>query len=413
MSTDRRLPHWRELRPLLQLEWPRLGDRARVSRAADVGDLRRIARRRTPRAVFDYVDGGAGDEVAMRRARAAFERVEFRPRVLRDVSDADPSTTLLGRPVALPIALGPTGFTRMMHGAGESAVAGAAARAGIPYALSTMGTTSIEDLASAAPGLDRWFQLYVWRDRALSRDLIERAAAAGFSTLVLTVDVPVHGARLRDVRNGLTVPPRLSPRTLAGMARFPSWWFDKLSTEPLAFASLAPGSPQGVMDLISSLFDPSVTFDDVAWMREIWTASLVVKGVLNADDARRLAGIGVDAVVVSNHGGRQLDRGVTPLELLPEVVDAVGGDVEVLLDGGVRSGGDAVAAVALGARAVLLGRAYLYALMAGGEAGVDRLCALLYDDVRRTMQLLGVTALDQLDTQHVQLLRGPGQQLPS
>jgi L-lactate dehydrogenase (cytochrome) len=266
-----------------------------------------------------------------------------------------------------------------------------------------MGTTSIEDLATAAPKADLWFQLYMWRDRALSRELIARAREAGYGALMLTVDVPVNGARLRDSRNGLTVPPSLSPRTLAGMARFPSWWFNKLTTEPLAFASLKPGSPSGVMELIASLFDPSVTFDDLEWIRAEWDGSLVVKGVQHPDDARRAVGMGADAVVVSNHGGRQLDRAVTPLEALPEVLDAVGDDAEVLLDGGVRSGADAVAAVALGARAVLLGRAYLYALMAGGEAGVARLCVLLEEDVRRTMALLGVTSVDQLSPTMVRL----------
>jgi L-lactate dehydrogenase (cytochrome) len=403
VSTKRRLPRWSEVRPLLQMEPLGVGRVARVARAHDVGDLRRIARRRTPRAAFDYVDGGATDEISMRRAREAFDRVEFAPRVLRDVAEVDTSTTILGRRAALPIGFGPTGFTRMMQHEGERAVAAAAARAGIPYALSTMGTTSIEDLAAAAPKAERWFQLYMWRDRALSRELIARAREAGYGALMLTVDVPVNGARLRDSRNGLTVPPSLSPRTLAGMARFPSWWFNKLTTEPLAFASLDPGSPSGVMELIASLFDPSVTFDDLEWMRAEWGGPLVVKGIQHPDDARRAVVMGADAVVVSNHGGRQLDRSVTPLEVLPDVLDAVGGDAEVLLDGGVRSGADAVAAVALGARAVLLGRAYLYALMAGGEAGVDRLCALLEDDVRRTIALLGVTSVDQLDPTMVRL----------
>jgi L-lactate dehydrogenase (cytochrome) len=403
MATRRQLPRWSEVRPLLRMEPLGVGRAARAARAHDVTDLRRIARRRTPRAVFDYVDGGATDELSMRRAREAFDRVEFRPRVLRDVAGVDPSTTVLGRRTALPLGFGPTGFTRMMQHEGEYAIAAAAARAGIPYALSTMGTTSIEDLAAAAPKTDLWFQLYVWRDRKRSGELITRAREAGYGALMLTVDLPVNGARLRDSRNGLTIPPSLSPRALAGMARFPSWWLNKLTTEPLAFASLGPGSPQALMELTATLFDPAVTFDDIAWMREHWDGPLVVKGIQHADDARQLADLGVDALVISNHGGRQLDRAVTPLEVLPEVLDRVGGDAEVLLDGGVRSGADAVAAVALGARAVLLGRAYLYALMAGGEAGVDRLCVLLEEDVRRTMALLGATSVDQLSAQMVRL----------
>jgi L-lactate dehydrogenase (cytochrome) len=403
MATRRRLPRWSEVRPLLRMQPLGVGAQSRVARAHDVGDLRRIARRRTPRAAFDYVDGAATGEVSMRRSVEAFDRVEFRPRVLVDVSKVDTATTVLGRPAALPLGFGPTGFTRMMQHEGEFAVAAAAGRAGVPYALSTLGTTSIERLASAAPTTDLWFQLYVWRDRGLSRDLMVRAREAGYRALMLTVDVPVSGARLRDSRNGLTVPPALSPRALAGMARFPSWWIDKLTTEPLAFESISPDSTMGVMDIISSLFDPSVTFDDIAWVREVWDGPLLVKGVQHAHDARRIADLGVEAVVVSNHGGRQLDRAATPLELLPEVLDAVGDDAEVLVDGGVRSGADAVAAVAMGARAVLLGRAYLYALMAGGEAGVDRLCTLLEEDVRRTMALLGATSVDQLGPEMVRL----------
>jgi L-lactate dehydrogenase (cytochrome) len=403
VPTKRRLPRWSDVGPLLNVRMPRAGAGARVARAHDVEALRRQARRRTPRAVFDYVEGGASDELSVARARTAFDRVEFRPRVLRDVAVVDPSTTVLGRPWALPVAFGPTGFTRMMHHEGERAVATAAGRLGVPYALSTMGTTSIEELAASAAATDLWFQLYLWRDRERSLELVARARAAGFSTLLLTVDVPVNGARLRDARHGLTVPPSLSPRALAGMVRFPSWWVNKLTTDPLSFAALGSGSPQGVMEMIASMFDPAVTFDDVAWLRAQWDGPLVVKGVLHPDDARQLADLGADALVVSNHGGRQLDRVATPLEALSGVLDAVGDDAEVLVDGGVRSGADAVAAVAMGARGVLLGRAYLYALMAGGAVGVDRLCVLLDQDVRRTMALLGVRRLDELSADVVQL----------
>ena len=365
-----------------------------------------MARRRTPRAVFDYVDGAAEAEINLRRARAAFERVEFHPGVLRDVSSVDTATTIHGAPSALPLALAPTGFTRMMHHAGEPACARAAARAGVPYALSTMGTTSVEDLAAAAPEARRWFQLYVWRDRGRSKELIQRALDAGYEALVLTVDVPVAGARLRDARNGLTIPPRLTLRTVLDGARHPAWWFNLFTTEPLSFASMSR-SPSTLQSMIDSMFDAGVTFDDVAWMRDAWPRPLVVKGIQTVADARQVAALGVDAVVVSNHGGRQLDRAPVPLELLPEVVDAIGDRVEVLLDTGVRTGADVVAAVALGARACLIGRAYLYGLMAGGEAGVQRATDILAAEIVRTMSLLGVRSVDQLD-RSLASLRPPG-----
>lgn len=374
----------------------------RLARVRTTADFERLARRRTPRAVFDYVDGAAEREVSARRAREAFDAVGFRPRVLRDVSEVETGTTILGTPVSFPVVLGPTGFTRMMRAEGEPAVARAAGRAGIPYTLSTMGTTSVESLAQQASGVQRWFQLYLWRDRPRSQDLLARAAAAGFTTLVLTVDVPVAGARLRDVHNGLTVPPRLSPRTLVDLARHPRWVFDVLTTEPLAFASL--GRAAELESLINTVFDPAATLADVEWLREQWNGPVVVKGVQRVDDAKDLVAAGADALAVSNHGGRQLDRAPTPLRLLPEVVDAVGGTTEVYLDGGVRCGADVAAAVALGARACFVARPYLYALMAAGEAGVDHLLALFRNDYARTLQLLGVTATDQLDRDLVRLL---------
>jgi L-lactate dehydrogenase (cytochrome) len=370
--------------------------RRRLARAHTIDDLRTIARRRTPRAVFDYVDGAAEAEINLRRARAAFERVEFHPKVLRDVSAVDTTTTILGRPSALPLAFAPTGFTRMMHHQGERACVRAAARAGVPYALSTMGTTSIEDLAEAAPEASRWFQLYVWRDRGRSKELIERAREAGYHALVLTVDVPVAGARLRDLRNGLTIPPTLTLRTLIDGARHPAWWFDLFTTEPLSFASMSR-SPSSLQAMIDTMFDAGVTFEDVAWLRDTWPRSLVVKGIQTVPDARQVVDLGADAVVVSNHGGRQLDRAPVPLELLPDVVEAVGDRAEVLLDTGVRTGADVVAAVALGARACLIGRAYLYGLMAGGQPGVERATDILTAEIVRTLQLLGVRTLSELD----------------
>lgn len=397
------MPAWSELRPLVRVQPPRLSRvESRLARAASIGDLRAIARRRTPRAVFDYVDGAAEAEVSLRRAREAFARVEFRPRVLRDVTVVDAGRDVVGTPSTLPLVLAPTGFTRMMHHDGERAVGRAAARAGIPYTLSTMGTVSIEDLSAAAPEGRHWFQLYLWKDRAASRDLVERAAAAGFSTLVLTVDTPVAGRRLRDVHNGMTIPPALSARTLADMSVHPAWWFNLLTTEPLQFASLSHFAGT-VAELADRMFDPGASAEDLAWLRETWPGRIVVKGVQHPDDARLMVDLGADAVVVSNHGGRQLDRAVTPLEVLPAVVAAVDGRAEVLLDTGITDGADIVAAVANGASACMVGRAYLYGLMAGGERGVDRALAILADQITRTMRLLGVSRLDDLTPEHARL----------
>ncbi|WP_457201363.1 alpha-hydroxy acid oxidase [Nocardioides sp. HB32] len=377
----------------------------RLAGALTIEDLRRIAKRRTPKAAFDYTDGAADGEVSLARARQAFGDVEFNPAILRDVSTVDTSRVVLGKPVALPFGIAPTGFTRMMQAEGEIAGATAAAAAGIPFSLSTMGTTSIEDVAAAAPDGRNWFQLYMWKDRDRSMALVDRAAKAGYDTLLVTVDVPVAGARLRDVRNGMTIPPTLSPRTVADAIPRPAWWINFLTTEPLAFASLDSWSGT-VADLLDTMFDPTVTYDDLAWIKEQWPGKLVVKGVQTVDDARRLADAGVDAVLLSNHGGRQLDRAPVPFHLLPQVVAAVGNDVEVHLDTGIMSGQDVVASIAHGAHFTLVGRAYLYGLMAGGRDGVDRAIEILRGQVERTMRLLGVRTLDELEPGHVtQLVR--------
>ncbi|WP_238329663.1 alpha-hydroxy acid oxidase [Ornithinimicrobium humiphilum] len=373
---------------------------AALRRAQTVEDLRVLARRRTPRAVFDYVDGAAEGERSLARARQAFADVEFRPRVLRDVKHVDARVELLGVSSPVPLVLAPTGFTRMMHTQGEWAVARAAAAAGVPYTLSTMGTVSVEDLAADVPDVQRWFQLYLWQDREASRALIRRAAAAGFGTLVLTVDTAVAGQRLRDVRNGLTIPPALTARTLGGMALHPRWWVDMLTSEPIEFASLRT-SGGTVADLVDRMFDPSMTTDDLAWLREEWPGRIVVKGVQHPQDAADLVALGMDGLVLSNHGGRQLDRAVAPLDLLPEVRAAVGPDVPLLIDGGVMHGGDIVAARARGADAVMVGRAYLYGLMAGGEPGVARALEILVSQVHRTLRLLGVSRIADLGPDHV------------
>ena len=401
----RQLPRPHDLATLLRfkpLVWS--AKKRRLAKALTIDDLRVIARRRTPRAAFDYTDGAADGEVSLARAREAFADVEFRPAILRDVSKVDTSRVVLGDRVELPFGIAPTGFTRLMHTEGEVAGATAAAAAGIPFALSTMGTTSIEDVAAAAPGGRHWFQLYMWKDRDRSMALVERAARSGYDTLLVTVDVPTAGARLRDVRNGMTIPPTLTPRTILNAIPRPAWWFNFLTTEPLAFASLDSWSGT-VAELLDSMFDPTVTYDDLAWIRDQWPGKVVVKGVQTVDDARRVRDVGVDAVLLSNHGGRQLDRAPVPFQLLPEVVRAVGADVEVHLDTGIMSGQDIVAAVAHGARFTLVGRAYLYGLMSGGRAGVDRTIEILGGQIERTMRLLGVTSLDELTPEHVVMLR--------
>jgi L-lactate dehydrogenase (cytochrome) len=401
-SVRRQIPQWRQLRQLVQVQRPRLARSRRVAEAPTIRHLRALSRARAPRAVFDYTDGAAEGEVSLERSRDAYRKIEFRPRVLRDVSSVSASVELLGSPSTMPFALSPTGFTRMMHTEGEIAVARAAHAFGVPYTLSTLGTTSIEDLARAVPGAERWFQLYVWKDRSFSQELVERARASGYRVLVLTVDVPVAGSRLRDIANGLTIPPKLTLRTLLDGALHPAWWWDLVTTEPLRFATLSD-SGGTVADLIDRVFDPGVGFDDVAWLKSIWPGPVIVKGVQTPGDALMAAERGADAVIVSNHGGRQLDRAPVTLEVLPDVVRAVGDRAEVYVDGGVMSGADIAAAVALGADAVMAGRAYLYGLMAGGEMGVRRAIEILEAELTRTLQLLGVVSTRDLNPSFVVL----------
>lgn len=402
--TQRRLPNPRDLAPLLKFERPFGGRARKLARAQTIWDLRELARKRTPKVAFDYTDGAADAELSLARAREAFRDIEFRPEILRNVASADTRVTVLGEPARLPFGIAPTGFTRMMHTAGELAGARAAERAGIPFTLSTMGTTAIEDVAAATgSGARNWFQLYMWKDRDRSIALVERAAKAGFDTLVVTVDVPVAGNRLRDARNGMTVPPSITPAGALDALRKPWWWWDFLTTEPLAFASLDRWSGT-VAELLDSMFDPTVDFDDLAWVRAQWPGRVLVKGVQTVADAKRLAGLGVDGIVLSNHGGRQLDRAPVPLHLLPRVVREVGDDLEIHLDTGILHGADIAAALALGARFTLIGRAYLYGLMAGGEAGVDRAIEILGSQLVRTMKLLGVGSVEELEPRHVRLL---------
>lgn len=399
----RRVPKVADLAPLMQFKKPDFGSAARLKRANTIWDLRDLAKRRTPTAPFDYTDGAAEAEISLGRARDAFLDLEFRPGILRDVQTVSTATPILGGTSALPFGIAPTGFTRMMQSEGEYAGSQAAEAAGIPYTLSTMGTASIEDVAAAAPNGRNWFQLYLWTDRDRSMELIARAAAAGNDTLMVTVDTAVAGARLRDVRNGMTIPPALTLKTVLDASYRPAWWFNFLTHEPLSFASLSRYSGT-VADLINSMFDPTLTFEDLDWLRSVWKGNLVVKGIQTLDDAKKAVDHGADGIILSNHGGRQLDRAPIPLHLLPRVAADLKGKTDIILDTGIMSGGDIVAAMALGADFTLIGRAYLYGLMAGGRKGVDRTIEILGTQTARTMQLLGVDRIEDLTPDHVRLL---------
>lgn len=380
------------------------GRKRRLSRAFTIYDLREIARRRTPQAPFDYTDGSADQEISIRRARQAFEDIEFQPNILRDVSEVSTSWDVLGKQVSMPFGIAPTGFTRMMHTEGEIAGATAAQAADIPFTLSTMGTRSIEEVAAAAPDGRNWFQLYMWKDRERSMELIDRAKQAGFDALMLTVDVPVAGDRLRDKYNGMTIPPTLSIKTITNAIPRPEWWWNFLTTDPLKFASLDTWDGT-VAELLDFMFDPTIDFDDLKWIKEQWGGKVIVKGIQNVEDAKRVAKLGVESIVLSNHGGRQLDRAPVPFHLLPEVKKQLKNDVEVMVDTGIMHGADIVASIAHGARFTLIGRAYLYGLMAGGREGVDRALEILRGQMLRTMKLLGVSSLEELTPEHVKILQ--------
>ncbi len=399
---QRQLPNPAEIFDLMKFKAPELdGTKRRLEGALTISDLRTIAKRRTPKAAFDYTDGAAEGELSLARARQAFEDVEFHPGILAPAPELDTSTTILGGQSALPFGIAPTGFTRLMQTEGEFAGAGAAAAAGIPFTLSTLGTTSIEDVKKTNPAGRNWFQLYIMRDREISYGLTRRAAEAGFDTLMFTVDTPVAGARLRDKRNGFSIPPQLTLGTIINAIPRPWWWIDFLTTPKLEFASLSTtGGTVG--ELLDAAMDPTISYDDLEVIRGIWPGKLLVKGVQTVEDALRLKDThGVDGVVLSNHGGRQLDRAPIPFHLLPQVRKAVGDDFTVMVDTGIMNGADIVAAVALGADFTLIGRAYLYGLMAGGRRGVDRTIAILRSEIERTMRLLGVSSLAELEPRHV------------
>ena len=372
-----------------------------MQRAANIADLRLIAEKRLPGGVFDYVEGGAEDEVTYRRNESAFHWWEFVPSVLVDVSVIDTSTTLLGTPLPFPLVCAPTGFTRIVEPPGELSVARAAARHDIPYSLSTLSTRSIEEVAAVSDGR-KWFQVYVWKDRGLVKDLIDRAAAAGYEALCVTVDLAVMGRRERDVRRGLTLPPKLGLDTIIEGVRKSSWTWRFLRADPISFANVSGvmdrdgSTAESLSEYVSEQFDPALSWSDIEWFRSVWDGPIVVKGIQSVADARRAVESGVEAIALSNHGGRQLDGAPTALDLVSPVADEVGDSVELICDGGVRRGSDILKAVALGARATMIGRPYLYGLAAGGEKGVDWVLDFFEDGLRRTMALCGVTSLEQV-----------------
>jgi isopentenyl diphosphate isomerase/L-lactate dehydrogenase-like FMN-dependent dehydrogenase len=377
----------------------------KLKKVVNLAEMRLLSKKRVPKAVFDYVDGGANDELAFIRSQEVYSRVEFRARVLRDVSKIDLTANIVGQKSTLPIIFAPTGYTRMMHYQGEVMVAKICEENNLVYNLSTMGTTSSKEIGDQVPNVRRWFQLYLWRDRSQSLKFIEEAEAAGFEGLMLTVDTAVGGIKWRDMRNGLTVPPKIGLKTFFDMALKPKWWANLLTTAPLEFATFRNFN-KPLSEIAAKVFDPAVTFEDVKWLRSVWKGKLIIKGIQTVSDAVELTKIGVDAIVLSNHGGRQLDRSVVPLELLPQVRSAIGpkgNGPQIFIDGAIMSGADVLAAIALGADAVLIGRAYLYGAMAAGKKGVEKVVEMLRFEMETAMKLLGAKDLSELNPDFVNI----------
>lgn len=380
----------------------------RLSSAANVEDLRRIAKRRLPAAVFDYIDGAAEDESAMTRNASRFADRNLVPRVLRDVSNVDASANILGDKAPMPLIIAPTGFPRIAHPDGELATARSSARHGIPFSLSTMGTRSIEEVAEVCDGR-KWFQVYVWRDRELTKDMLTRCKENGFEALYITVDTAVLGRRERDVRRGMSLPPKLGLDTFVEGAMRPGWVVEFLRNDPIVFSNVAVSTERlgdntedgtsavSLAEFINGQFDPRLSWDDVAWIRSQWGGPVILKGIQSVADAKIAADEGIEAIALSNHGGRQLDASPAIVDLVAPVADAVGGRIEIYCDGGVRRGSDVVKAIALGATACMIGRPHLYALAAGGEAGVDHVLDFFQDGIEQTMALTGVNSIAEID----------------
>jgi L-lactate dehydrogenase (cytochrome) len=389
IKSKRNLPNLPYFYSLIDWKLPTLSRRKSATlKAQTVEDLARAAKKRVPKVVFDYVEGSALDEIGYSRAQEAIRKVQFNTRILRDVSEVDPSEIIFGKKVDLPIVFAPTGYTRLMHHVGEPAVASAATKNNLIYSLSTMGTVSPQELADAVPHSRRWFQLYVMKNREDSVAIIKQARDAGFESLILTVDTAVGGIRIRDLRNGLTIPPRIRISTVFAIARKPIWWLNLFTTKKLEFAAFR-GWDKSLLELSNTIYSPEISFEDIKWLKSAWDGPIIVKGVLSVADAEILADLGVQGIVLSSHGSRQLDRGLLPIEILPDVVKAVGHKMDIFIDGSFMSGQDVYAAIALGAKAVFVGRAYLYGVMADGERGVEKVIELMRRDFVNTMGLTG------------------------
>lgn len=393
----------KSLKSVIRLRKPIAGaKRRRLSRAVNIADLQRLAERRLPRGVFDYIDGAAEDEVSADRNQQAYRNLEFRPRVLRDVGAVDTSTTVLGQSIAFPLLLAPTGFTRIVDPAGELAVAREAATFNIPYTLSTLSTRSIEEIREVSNGV-LWFQVYVWHDKGLLEELLQRSAAARYSAIVITVDTAILGRRERDVRRGFTLPPKIGMRTLIDGLAHPRWTWDFVRSEPIQFSNVAGRAdkdgtdPVSLASFINAQFDPTLSWNDIEWFRERWPGRIVLKGIQTVEDARIAAGERIDAIAVSNHGGRQLDGAPPPIEIIAEIREAIDNNTEIICDGGVRRGSDIVKALALGATACMAGRPYLYGLGAAGQEGVRHALSLLQEGFRQTMALSGCSTVSDIE----------------
>ena len=381
-----------------------------------IADLRLSARRRLPKAVFDYIDGGAGDETTLRRNSEDLDTIRFRPRYLVDVSERDLSATILGTDAALPMIIGPTGLSALAWPRADLALARSAAANSVPIVLSSSASASVEDFAHAAPDGRHWFQIYVYKDRELVRGLVKRALDANFEALVLTVDVPVLGQRDRDQRNGFTVPLRLSPRLICDVLRRPSWAlgiarYGVPRIENFSQSGMPRMKADAMIKVVTGKMDPSLNWNDIGWLRDLWPKKLVIKGVLTPEDAAEAVRYGFDAVAVSNHGGRQLDYSPSTISALPAIVDAVGGRAEIYLDGGVRRGASIAKALALGARAVMVGRPTLYGVAAGGEAGVSAVISILREELDRSLALIGCPVAARLNCSFVDALPAALQKL--
>jgi len=382
----------------------------RLSRCYSVADLRRLAKRRLPRVMFDYIDGAADDEITLYRNNAGFGAYDLITHSLVDVENVDLSTSVMGQDISWPVIMAPTGTSRLFHHEGELAVARATADAETIYSLSSMSSYNIEEVAAETEA-PKWFQIYVWKDRAVVKEFIQRCKESGYQALTLTVDVTTLGNRERDLRNGMTVPPRLTFSSVVDAAMHPSWMWHLITSPRITMSNVVGKAGKGTDDINTlggyarDQLDPSVTWDDMAWMIEEWGGPFAVKGILSAEDANRSIDAGVKGIIVSNHGGRQLDHVPAPIEVLPEIVEAVRDRADVILDGGIRRGTDVIKALALGARACMLGRPYLYGLGAGGQAGVERALELLRAEIHLAMMLVGCTSVHKLDKSFVNLRR--------